>query len=158
MPSDSSQPLFSYTERLPQVTRVFHLFADRMEIAARWTLGKDYRTTIRFENLTPQFKFLSVRSRWFKKSIMIGSLALAGAVVFTHGDYPGWVKHNALLGWGVAAVCAAVAITNFRRRRFARFSCIDGRPGLDIFDAGPDRAHFDEFLREIQKCIRRSGR
>ncbi len=158
MPPDTSQPLSTYTERLPQVKRVFHLFADRVEIAARWTLGRDYRITVRLENLTPQFKLQSVRNRWFKKSIMIGSLAIAVAVVFSRGDYPDWVRRNALLGWGVAAVCALVTAITFRRRRFARFSSTDGRPGLDIFDAGPDRRNFDEFLREIQKCIRRAGR
>jgi hypothetical protein len=67
-------------------------------------------------------------------------------------------RRNALLGWVAALICAIVALMSARRRRFARFSRKDGRPGLDIFDAGPDRARFDDFLREIQKCIRRSGR
>lgn len=158
MPSDPSQPLSSYTERLPQVKRLFHLFPDRMDIVAKWTLGRDYRTTVRLDNLSPQFKLQSVRNRWFKKSIVIGSFAVAAAVVFSRGDYPEWIRRNALLGWLVALVCAVVAAISARRRRFARFTRKDGRPGLDIFDAGPDRARFDAFLREIQKCIRKSGR
>lgn len=153
-----SDPLFIYTERLPQVKRVFHLFPDRVDITAKWTLGKDYESTVRLDGLTPQFKLHTLRNRWFKRSIMIGSLAVAVAVVFTHGDYPDWVKRNAPLAWAVAGACAIVALRSFRKRRYARFSRKDGQPGLDVFGAGPDRARFDEFLREIQKCIRRSPR
>ncbi len=158
MPSDPSQPIFAYTERLPQVKRVLHLFPDRVEIAAKWTLGKDYKSTVRLDGLTPQFKLHTLRNRWFKRSIMIGSLAVAVAVVFARGEYPDWVKHNAPLAWAIAGVCAIVAFRSLRKRRYARFSRKDGSPGLDVFDAGPDRARFDEFLREIQKCIRRSDR
>jgi hypothetical protein len=152
-----SDPLATYTERLPQVKRVLHLFADRVEIAARWTLGRSYRTTVHLAELTPQFGFQSVRNRWFKRSVMIGSLAAAAAAVFGRDDYPGWIRHNALLGWGIAALCAIVAAISYRRRRFARFHRRDGRPGLDIFDAGPDRARFEAFLREVQSRIRKAG-
>lgn len=158
MPENTNNPLSTYTERLPQVKRIFHLFPDRVDIVAKWTFGRDYSTTVRLENLTPQFKLQYVRNRWFKRSVMIGSLAVAVAAVFSRHDYPDWIRHNALLGWVVALACGFIALISFRRRRFARFSRKDGQPGLDIFDAGPDRARFDEFLREIQKCIRRSGR
>lgn len=156
MASDSPQPLATYTERLPQVRRTFHLFPDRVEIEAKWTLGKDYRTTVQLSGLTPQYKLHTIRNRWFKKAIMIGSLAAAAAVVFTRGDYPEWLRRNALLGWVVAAACALIAFITFPRRRFARFSQKSGRPGLDIFDAGPDRARFEEFLSQVQKRIRKA--
>jgi hypothetical protein len=148
--------LATYIERLPQVKRTFHLFADRVEIEAKWTLGKDYRTAVKLEELTPQYKLHTVRNRWFKRAIMIGSLATATAVVFTRGDYPDWVRRNALLGWVVAGVCAIIALITFPRRRFARFPLKSGRPGLDIFDAGPDRARFEEFLSQIQTRIRKA--
>ena len=156
MSSDPSQPLCIYTERLPQVKRLFHVFPDRVEIAAQWTLGKTYRTTVRLADLAPHFKFQKIRNRWFKRSVVIGSLAVAAAVVFSRNDYPGWIRHNALLGWGIAAGCAVVAAISYRPRRFARFHRKDGPPGLDIFDAGPDRARFEEFLREIQVRIRKA--
>jgi hypothetical protein len=156
MATDAPKPLASYTERLPQVQRIFGLYSNRVEIEAKWTLGKDYRSTVQLADLAPQYKFLFVRNRWFKKAIMIGSLAVAAAVVFTRGDYPDWVKRNALLGWPVAGACLAMVAMTARRRRFARFFQKSGRPGLDIFDAGPDRAHFTEFVESVQKQVRRA--
>jgi hypothetical protein len=147
-------PLSTYTERLPQVKRVFRLYKDRVEIDASWTIGKDYQTTVRLEDLSWDIKQITIRNRWFKKSIMIGSLAVAVAVVFTRGDYPQFVKNTAMLGWGVAIFCMIIAFRSFTKRHFARFARNDGKPGLDICDSGPDRARFGEFVREVQRRIR----
>ena len=127
---------------------------DRVEIDAAWTIGKNYHSTVQLADLTPQYKLLTIRNRWFKRSIMIGSLAAAAAVVFTRGDYPDWLQRNALLGWAIAIVAAIMALRTFRTQQFARFTRKDGRPGLDIFRAGPDAARFEEFLRDLQKKIR----
>lgn len=154
MTDTPAQPLATYTERLPQVKRVLRLYRDRIEIDAAWTLGKNYQTTVRLEDLTPQVKRFFVRNRWFKRSILIGSMAVAAAVVFTRPDYPEWLRRNALLGWAVASGCAMMAFVTFPNRQFARFSKRDGRPGLDICSAGPDRARFEEFLEQVQRRVR----
>jgi hypothetical protein len=144
----------TYTERLPQVKRVFRLYKDRVEVDASWTLGKDHHTTVRLEMLTPQVKRFFVRNRWFKRSIMVGSLAVAAAIVFTRGDYPDWVKRNALFGWVICGGCVIMAFLTYRKRAFARFNRKDGPPGLDICSAGPDAARFEEFVEQLQKRIR----
>lgn len=154
MPQERDNPLFTYTERLPQVKRIFRLYKDRVEIDASWTIGKDYHTTVRLVDLSYEMKQITVRNRWFKKSIMIGSLGVAAAVVFTRGDYPQFVKNTAVLGWAVAILCMIVAFRSFTKRHFARFARKDGKPGLDICDAGPDRTRFAEFVREVQRRIR----
>jgi hypothetical protein len=150
------QSLATYTERLPQVKRVFHLYRDRIEIHARWTLGRTYKTTVTLADLMPQVKRFFVRNRWFKRSILIGSLAVAAAVVFTRGDYPAWLQRTAQLCWALAIGCGVMASVTFSKQQFARFSRRDGRPGLDLCAAGPDRAHFDEFLEQIQNRIRKA--
>ena len=75
----------TYTERLPQVQRVFRLYGDRVEIQAKWTIGKEYQASVKLADLKPQVNRFFVRNRWFKRSILIGSLAVAAAVVFTQG-------------------------------------------------------------------------
>lgn len=150
----AEQPLATYTERLPQVKRTLSLFKDRVEISAAWTVGKNYQMVVQLADLTPQVKRFFVRNRWFKRSILIGSLAVAAAVVFSRGDYPDWIRRNALLGWGIAGACAVMAFLTFPKRQFARFSTKSGRPGLDICRSGPDQARFDDFLEQIQKRIR----
>jgi hypothetical protein len=132
------------------------LYRDRIEIHAAWTVGKDYDTVVHTSDLQPQVKRFFVRNRWFKRSIMIGSLAVAAAVVFTRGDYPEWMKRNALLGYVIAAACGMVALMTFSRRQFARFSRKDGPPGLDICRSGPDAAQFDDFVAQVQQRIRAS--
>ncbi len=155
MAQKDAQPLASYTERLPQVKRVIRLYRDRVEIDAAWTLGKDHHAVVRLADLQPQIKTFYVRNLWFKRSIMIGSLAIAAAVVFTRGDYPELLQRNAYLGYAIGAGCAVMAMLTFRKRQFARFSRkADGRPGLDICRAGPDAARFDEFIEQVQRRIR----
>ena len=156
MPANAPQPLATYTERLPQVRRVMRLYRDRVEIDAAWTLGKNYSTVVKLGGLLPQAKRFYVRNRWSKRSIMIGSLAIAAAVVFTRGGYPEWLMHNAPLGYLIGAICAAVALMTAIRRQFARFSTKAGQPGLDICRAGPDAARFDDFIEQIQRRIRAS--
>lgn len=157
MAGDSDQPLSTYTERLPQVRRELRLYADRVEIDAKWMAGKDYQMTVRLADLVPQEKRFFVRNRWFKKSILIGSIAVAAAVVFTRpGQYPDWVSSNANLGWVVAVIASAMAIWSAPSRQFARFTRKDGSAGLDICKAGPDRKRFDEFVSQVAKRIRKA--
>lgn len=153
MARQDPQPLAVYTERLPQVKRVLSLYRDRVEISAAWTVGKKYQMTVSLTDLQPQPKRFFVRNSWFKRSILIGSLAVAVAVVFTREGYAQWIRTNALLGWGVASACALMAFLTFPARQFARFPRKDGRAGLDICRSGPDQAHFDEFIELIQKRI-----
>jgi hypothetical protein len=148
--------LSTYVERLPQVRRVFQLYPDRMEIQAKWTIGKTYEMTVRLADLTPQAKRFFVRNRWFKRSVLIGSLAVAAAAVFTRGDYPEWLQRAGQLGWVVAAACGALAYFTYSLQQFARFLRRNGQPGLDICSAGPDRARFDEFVEQIQHRIRQA--
>jgi hypothetical protein len=154
MAKEPASPLATYTERLPQVKRVLRLHKDHMEIDAAWTIGKNYHMDVQFQDLSPEVSRFYVRNRWFKPSILIGSLAVATAAVFGHGDYPQALKYVTSFGWPVAIVCVIVAFMSYRRRQFARFSRKDGKPGLDICDAGPDRRKFDEFVRETQRRIR----
>lgn len=97
-----------------------------------------------------------MRNRWFQRSILIGSLAVAVAAVFTRSDCPDWLQRNARLCWGVAIGCRVMACVTFRKQQFARFSRRDGPPGLDICSAGPDRARFGDFVAQIQHRIRRA--
>lgn len=152
--ADKTEPLATYVERLPQVKRTFRLYKDRVEIDAAWTLGKDYSTVVRLSTLTPEITRFHVRNRWFKRSILIGSLAVAVAVVFNRGGYPEWVERNALFGWVIASACAMMAFITFPKRQFARFKRPDGRPGLDICRSGRDARHFDEFIQQVQRRIR----
>jgi len=156
MATDTPNPLATYTERLPQVRRVLRLYRDRVEIDAAWTLGKNYSTVVKLDGLQPQVKRFYVRNRWFKRSIMLGSMAVAAAIVFTRGGYPEWLMRNALLGYPIAAICASIALMTAIRRQFARFSTKSGPPGLDICRAGPDSARFDDFIEQIQRRIRAS--
>ena len=152
----SKPPIFTYTERLPQVRRVFDLYCDRVEIHAQWTAGNAYHNTVKLADLTGEFTRVVIRNRWFKKSVMIGSIALAAAAVLPHGDYPQFVRSAALLGWPLAGVCIAIAAISFPKRQFARFTRRDGKVGLDLCNAGPNKARYQEFIREIQRRIRKA--
>lgn len=156
MANSSSSPLASYSERLPQVQREFRLFADRVEIDAQWTLGRRHQATVMLADLEREPVYFAVRNRWFKNSVLLGSLAVAAALVFTREGYAPLVRQWALLGWPVAGVSLATALLTFPKRIFARFRRKDGRPGLDVCNSRRDRAPFDAFVREVQRRIGRA--
>lgn len=154
MSDDSAIPLATYSERLPQVRRRFSLYADRVEVEAVWFSGRTHCSTVPLAGLVPQPARRIVRNRWFKNALLIGSLAVAAALVLGREAYAPVVQHAARLGWAVAAGCAVVMVMSFRRRQFALFSRKGGGVLLDLCDAGPDRERFEEFVRQIQQAIR----
>jgi hypothetical protein len=150
MPTPAESPLV-YQESLPQVRRVFRLFKDRVEVDAHWTLRKNQQTTVKLADLSGKTTTFTVRNKWFKKAIMIGSLAVAVALVFSRGGYSPRMRKAAGFGWPVAGLCLGVALVSARKRKFVHFPRKDGRPGLDICRTDP--AGFDAFLKEVQARI-----
>ena len=153
MQKQTDAPL-NYLERLPQVQRTFRLYRDRVEIDARWTLGRSFQTIVKLADLSPQAKRFTVRNKWFKRSVMIGAIAIGLALLFTREAFLARVRWAALLCWPVAGVCLLVAIRSFQKRQFAHFPRKNGRPGLDICKTDPE--HFEAFLLEVQARIRKA--
>lgn len=151
-------PLAVYRESLPQVSRQLKLFADRIEIDAvwRWPFSKRAEAVVRLGDLSPDFKRRHVRNRWFKNSVLIGSLAVAFALVVAREGYAPFMQRLAWCGWAIGGVCGVVAALCFRRRQFASFAKKDGRPGIDFCDAGPDRASYEAFAAEVRRAIKRA--
>ncbi len=143
-----------YIESLPQVRRTFQLYRDRVEIDARWTLGRGFQTVVRLADLSPQAKRFTVRNKWFKRSVMVGSIAIGMAMLLSRNEVFHQVRWASLLCWPVAGVSLLVAIRSFQKRQFAHFPRKDGRPGLDICKTDPER--FEAFLLEVQSRIRKA--
>jgi hypothetical protein len=84
---------------------------------------------------------------------MIGSVAVAAALVLSRDTYPALVRHLAPYGWPIAGLAFVVALLCLPRRQFVHFPRKDGAPGLDLCKAGPDRTRFDAFVEEIRQRI-----
>ena len=153
MPAHADTPLV-YTERLPQVQRTFQLHRDRVEIDAQWTLGKNFQTVVKLADLSPQATRFTVRNKWFKRSILAGSIAIGMALLFSRNTLIHGAQWAALPCWAVAGVSLVMAIRSFGKRQFAHFPRKDGRPGLDICKTDPEA--FEEFLKEVQARIRKA--
>lgn len=151
-----ARPLHEYRERLPQVRRHFALYADRMEVEAVWTLGRRQHTSVPLAELEAQPTRRLVRNRWFKKAILVASLAVGAAVVLQQPDYAPVVREAAAGAWVLAGVAAVVAAASYRRRTFVLFARRDGGNGLDLCNAGPDSGRFEAFVAETNKRIRQA--
>jgi hypothetical protein len=156
MPDRSDTPLSTYVERLPQVCREFRLFADRVDVNANWTLGRTHSTTVRLADLSGQVNRFTVKNRWLPKAIVVASAAVAFALVLSRPGYPPLVRRAAGFGWPVAGLAGVVAVVCLPRRQFVHFPRTNGKPGLDICKAGPDRARFEAFVAEVRQHIQRS--
>jgi len=156
MSPSAETPIATYTERLPQVRRVFQLFPDRVEVAAKWTLGRNHRFVVRLADLSGQISRFHVKNRWFPKGVMIGSIAVGFALVLSRPGYPDLLRRAAVLGWPVAGLAFTVALLSMPRRQFVHFPRSDGKPGLDICKAGPDQARFEAFVAAVRSGITRN--
>lgn len=148
------QTPLTYRERLPQVERTFNLFGDRVEIDARWTLGRRFRSTVKLADLAPQTSSFMVRNKWFRKAVLVGSLAFGAALLIGRNTLFPQLQWVAMLFWPVAGVSLLVAVRSFRKRQFTRFRRKDGKPGLDLCRTDPEG--FEPFLRELQARIRKA--
>jgi len=155
MPTHAETPLAIYTERLPQVRRVFRLYPDRVEVAARWTFGRKFQNVVKLADLSGQINRFSVKNHWFRKAVLVGCIAAAFALVLSRNGYAEPVHRLALIGWPIAGVAFGVALYSLPRRQFVHFPRADGGPGLDICKAGPDRDRFEDFVKEVRQCVSR---
>lgn len=156
---EDQAPLAVYRERLAQVGRVIELYDDRVEVRARWLFGGQYRNTIRLADLVPKPREFHVRQRLFKRALALGLLAAAAAVVCMRPE-AGMLNHPAVIWplWILAGGLLAVAARAFPKVLFNRFVRHDGKPGLDIAAAGPDRRAFAEFVDRVARQVRKAGR
>ena len=123
-----------FNERLarPQLGRLmFERHARRVEVRARWFSGRRHTTTVSLADLSPKTATLLVRNRLVKQGIVLGSLAIAAAVVLSRPGFAPWMQALALAGWPVGIACFGLAAISFRKTPFVRFLRRDGRPGLD---------------------------
>jgi len=147
----------TYTERLPQVYRVFRLYEDRVEIVAKWTVGRKYHANVSLASLSGSFTYSTVKNVWFSKAIMVASLFIGTALVFSRSGYHDLVRRIALLCWPIAGFAFVVAAISFPRRQFVHFRQESGDPGLDICKTG-SQEQFDKFVRELRDCIMKTKR
>lgn len=153
MPTPIPSPIL-YLERLPQVQRRFQLFADRVEVEARWTLGRKARTIVKLADLSDQPARFTIRNKWFKNAILVGALAVGLAMLVSRSTSPAQLRWLAYLAWPVAGVALVVAMRSFQKQPFAHFPRKNGKPGLDI--CGTDPHQFGPFLQALQDRIRRA--
>lgn len=154
----TQSPMRTYVERLAQVGRVFELYPDRVVVSARWWCGRTYQTTVRLASLSPEFGYLVIRNRLFKHGIL--ALAIGVALALLAGRPDGTLLQRAAFvgGWAIAAAGLLVATRTNRPVRFARFPPHAGRGGMDIAQSGPDGERFEEFVKLVQRQIRRQAR
>ena len=148
----------TYVERLVQVGRVFELYPDRVVVSATWWWGRPHETTVRLATLSPDCVFQLIRYRLFKHGILAFAIGVALAVMYGRSD--GTLLHQAALvgGWGLAAAGMVISAMTYQRVVFARFPRRAGGSGLDIARSGPDRERFEEFVKRVQRQIRKQAK
>jgi len=151
-------PIGTYVERLVQVGRVFELYPDRVVVSAKWWWGRPYQTTVPLASLSPDCVYQLIRYRLFKHGILALAIGVALAVLCGRSD--GTLLHQAALvgGWGIAVAGLAISALTYQRVVFARFPRRAGGSGLDIAQSGPDRQRFEEFVKLVQRQIRKQTR
>ncbi|NLF68262.1 MAG: hypothetical protein GX575_04315 [Candidatus Anammoximicrobium sp.] len=148
----------TYVERLVQVGRVFELYPDRVVVTARWWWGRPYQTTVPLTSLSPDCAFQLIRYRLFKHGILALAIGVALAMLSGRADDLLVQQAGSIVGWAIALAGLALSAATYPRVMFARFSRRAGGGGLDLAQSGPDREHFEEFVKAVQRQIRKQAR
>ncbi len=152
----TQSPLETYVEQLVQVGRVFELYSDRIVISAKWWWGRPFETTVPLASLSPDCGFQLIRYRLFKHSVLAFAIGVALAVLGGRSDGSALQQAAFFGGWLVASAGLVMGAMTYQRVVFARFPRRGGgRGGLDIACSGPDRARFEEFVKRVQRQIRK---
>jgi hypothetical protein len=108
-------------------------------------------------SLSPDCDFQLIRYRLFKHGIL--ALAIGIAAVVLSGRAEGTLVHQVAWvgGWGIAAIGFGISAVTYQRVVFARFRRRTGGTGLDIARSGPDRKRFEEFVKLVQRQIRKQA-
>ncbi|MHB8899661.1 MAG: hypothetical protein ACYC6Y_13015, partial [Thermoguttaceae bacterium] len=96
-----------------------------------------------------------IRYRLFKHGFLVAAIGAAVALLLGQADGTVLQQAARAVGWGIAALGLVTSAITWQRVVFARFSPRSGRGGLDIAQSGPDRQRFEEFLKLIQRQIRK---
>ena len=154
----TQSPIGTYVERLVQVGRVFELYPDRVVVSAKWWWSRSYETTEPLATLSPDYLPQHIRYRLFKHGLLAFAIGAALAVLFGRSD--GTLLRQAALvgGWAIAVIGLVISGLTYRRVVFARFPPRAGRGGLDIAQSGPERERFTEFVKLVQRQIRKQTR
>ncbi|HEY3445137.1 MAG TPA: hypothetical protein VGK67_02190 [Myxococcales bacterium] len=154
------EPIATYSERLPEVRRIFTLYPDRVVVEARWLWRGRFQTTVLLGALKPEVRRIAVRYRLHRYAGWAFALSLLGFAALFYQS-----KSAALGGLGILSVAVAVAsgavlmlTYPIRRIVFARFDPRAGRGGLDIGFAGNDAATFEAFVEQVRRQITRCPR
>jgi len=151
----TQSPMETYVERLVQVGRVFELYPDRVVVTAKWWWGRPYETTVQLASLSPDCVYQLIRYRLFKHGILALAIGVASAVLFGRSG-GAWYEQVALVGgWTMASAGLAISAVTYPRVVFARFPRQTGGAGLDIAQSGPDRDRFEQFVKRVQRQIRK---
>lgn len=155
--NDSSDaPLAVYRERLLQVRREFKLYPDRVVVRAKWLTGRPYKNTIPLAGLNPKPTQAMIRQRLWKRTLSIGLLAAAAAVVFKRPGYEALQPWLINIFYGLFIFFGLLTLMALPKVLFIRFvSRHEKTPGLDIAKAGPDKRNFEAFVEQIRKQIRK---
>jgi len=152
-----SEPIARYAERLLPVRRDFALYPDRVEVEARWLLGRRYRSTVRLSTLKPDHRPLQMRLKWHRYGIWTSVAGAAVVAVTMIPPRPGPLSWATIAGIALGAAGLLLALLTRRRVLFARFDPVRTPGGLDIACAGPQTEAFDAFVRRIEREIRRQN-
>lgn len=152
---DTMEPLATYIERLPQVTRTFTLYPDKVLVQAKWRFGGQFQNTIPLASLEPNPRTLLIRQHWHKYArwTFAAGAILAGLVIYAKGTTP--LPPLAMAGGIIAALGMVLMMMTYRKVPFVRFDPAKKKgAGLDIARAGPDAANFESFIQLLRQHIR----
>lgn len=145
-----------YTEAHPQVKRLFLLYPGQVRVQADWRTKGRHENTVDLANLNPDFSVFHVRNKLFKPAMLVSLVGIGIALFAGDIDSLRQLRPIPITGIVVMLLGALLAWRTAKPVRFVRFNNREGKPALDIACTTKSKSDFDDFVRAIQKQIKRA--
>lgn len=143
----------SYRESRIEMSRTFSIEPELVVVEGGAPLGTQFKSTIRFDQLDPRFNVIKTRPKLFFHSLLATGILIIVAIAIANFREASLDDFWFLLGVLLPISTLVIALATCRRTEFAQFKNQSGFVILDIAKAGPDKAHFDNFVGLIQEHI-----
>lgn len=148
------QPVAKYSERRFDGRRTFELYPDAVLVKGSSTFASDFEARVPLASLDANYARLRVRH----PACLVG----AGGAIFACVvrellvgplQLP-WFDERSGFATALVVSGLVLCLATIRKVEFVRFTTQSGVVALDVARAGPDRAHFDEFVGAVVRQIR----
>jgi len=144
-----------YKAKSPFGRRTYKLEDGSITVSGDIPLKGDFEASFTPTDLDPHFEKLWLRSQFFGVGIFFTSISAIGYVLETAIFGLSEMSTLCLFTLTWLLIGSLILIIGLKKYQIVRFKTKAGVPALDLFEAGPMKSEFPDFLEQVLAAIKK---